>query len=179
VGNLCTVKKTNRCTSIYECNFIALRPQICFANNVAIFSVVRKGIQIHFQSVRINAQSFVYRTVRWFDRQSLLQLMAAFGLSSFSLVFLTSQVDFACWTFSSLISSQFRALVRWIKFIKKPTSALGFKNVILLHSDSRHVSGTCDHLQGGDISAIYNEVLLFFYAHRQNKTYLCETKLHV
>jgi len=56
--------------------------------------------------------------------------MACFGVSSFSLVFWTAQVDFARWTFSSLISSQFHALVRWIKFIKKPTNALGFKNVI-------------------------------------------------
>jgi len=63
VGNLRTVKKTNRCTSIYECNFIALCPQVCFANKVAIFSLVRKGIQIYLQCVRITTQSFVYRTV--------------------------------------------------------------------------------------------------------------------
>ena len=139
MGNLCTVKKTNSCTSIYECNFIALCRQICFANNVAIFSVLSKGIQIYLQCVRITTQSFVYRRVRWFDGHTLQQLMAAFGLSSFSLVFLTAQVDFPRWTFSSLIRSQFRALVRWIKFIKKPTNELGFKNVILLHSDSQHV----------------------------------------
>jgi len=34
----------------------------------------------------------------------------------------------------------FRALVRRIKFIKRPTNPLGFMNAILLHSDHRHVS---------------------------------------
>jgi len=34
----------------------------------------------------------------------------------------------------------FRALVRAIKFIKRPTNTLGFVNVMLLHSDHRHIS---------------------------------------
>ena len=108
--------------------------------NVAIFSAVRNGIQMYLHCVRITTQSFVRRTVGWFDRHTLLQLMAAFGISSFSLVFLTQKVDFACWTLNSLLSAQFRALVRWITFVKDPTNALGFKNLILLHSDNRRVS---------------------------------------
>jgi hypothetical protein len=103
--------------------------------------------------------------------------MAAFGLSSFSFVFLMAQVDFPCWTFSSL-SSQFCALVRWIKLIKNATNAIGFKNVILLHSDNRHVSAAqCDHLQGVDISTLYNKVL-FFSIHTDGIKHICETKLH-
>ena len=69
---------------------------MCFANNVAIFSVLSKGIQIYLQCVRITTQSFVYCTVRWFDGHTVLQLMAAFSLSSFSFVFFMAQVDSPC-----------------------------------------------------------------------------------
>jgi len=34
----------------------------------------------------------------------------------------------------------FRALFTCIKFLNKPTNGLGFMNVILLHSNHRHVS---------------------------------------
>ena len=161
MGNLRTVKNTNRCTSIYECNFIVLCPQVCFANNVVSFSVERKWIQIYLQCVRISTQSSVHRTVRWFDRHTVLQLMAAFGLSCFSFVFLTAQVDFACWTLSSLISSQFRALVRWTKFVKKTTNALGFKNEILLHSDNRRVSATHVTIFRVEISRHF--IIMYYY----------------
>jgi hypothetical protein len=33
----------------------------------------------------------------------------------------------------------FRALIRWIKYIPRPTNALGSMDVILLHSGHQHV----------------------------------------
>jgi hypothetical protein len=111
VRNSRTIRETNKRTSIDECSCVAYCPQTCFANNVAIFRVVRKGIQMYLQYVPGTTQYIVYRAVWWFDRHTLVQQMAAFGLTRFPSVFLTSSADFACWTFSSLISSQLRALV--------------------------------------------------------------------
>ena len=41
-----------------------------------------------------------------------------------------------------ILCSVLRALIRCFKFLKEPTNALGFMNVILLHINHRHVSTT-------------------------------------
>ena len=51
----------------------------------------------------------------------------------------------------SCTCSVFRAVIRCIKFLKRSTNALEYKNVILLHSNHQHVSAhSYGHLQGGE-----------------------------
>ena len=79
---------------------------------------------------------------------------------------------------SSLITSQFRALVWRTTFIKLPTRTWNYECNFITYWQPTCFDHSCGHLQCGDIWTHYNNVLLFFFSHRRSKTYLCETKLH-
>ena len=50
----------------------------------------------------------------------------------------------------ALICSIFHALIRYIRYIKRPANALGSMDVISLHSGYQHVLATHGHLQGDE-----------------------------
>ena len=61
----------------------------------------------------------------------------------------------------------FSALIRYIKFVRKPKNALGSMNVILLHGNHRHVLSLMWLPQGGESK---NSDIIIMHGH--NSTFL-------
>jgi hypothetical protein len=158
VVNLCKIKKTNRLTSIYECNFTAQWPQTCFDNNVAIFRGVRKGKQIYLQCVRISPQYFfvLYSSVVWWTHITATEGRLLFkqflfcildGISGFGLLdvqqFDKFPVPCFCLVDTYLLTPWSRVLLEkltGLQLVKKFTAFYGTRKFITALTSARHLS---------------------------------------